>query len=563
MTTRAEGAARAARAARAALAALAAFNPLAAPARAAPPAHDTHEARLRALYAPAPPLDARGEPLVSVRVAAGQARLAVSAQGGVALYLGADPGARLTLGREEARWELSLAAPPTPRARRWWAPLERLPAAPEGALAAREAWWRDQGLTPARLAVGLWLPGAEGGPLDARAALLAASAPDEEAARALAERLEGLDGARRAPLDTLEAPARGTLRVALAAPRAGRGALEASARDAVWVEPLGDGPLELTTWDAAGRARVTRYEGELYAVVSDGGLDAVNVLRAERLVALVVPSELYPSAPLEALKAQAVSARGQLVTQLGDRHLAEPYHLCGEAHCQVYRGAAARHARAEEAARATRGLLAVDAHGAPVPSVYSSTCGGRTEAYHEVWGGAPRPALLGVEDNAAASPAPLTASGLEALLSLPPAAFCAHPTRAFRWRVRRTAEELSAALRARLGARWAAAGALVRVEAARRGASGRALDVRYVGERGEVVARGELLNRQLLGLKSALWVAREEGGAGGRAWVFEGGGAGHGVGLCQHGAIGMAEAGRGHADILAHYYAGAVLRRAW
>ena len=540
---------------------LPALSPLAA---AAPPAHSTHEARLASLYSPTPPLSDLGEPTLSVRVSERQRRFGLSAKGGLTLYLNADPSTRVTLGAQAARWEVALEGDVAPSARRWWLPLERLSATPEEPIAAREAWWRDQGYAPNRLMAGLALSGAEGGALDARATLLALPATDAAAARALSERLEDLDGVRRAPLESLARPARGALRVTLgdlkrAAPLS---TLSLTARDVVWASPVGEGPLELTTWDERGRPHTVTYEGELYVVVTDDGLAAVSVLSAERLVELVVPSELYTSAPLEALKAQAVSARGQLVTKLGARHLADPYHLCSEVHCQAYRGAAARHPRATEATQSTRGLLAVGADGAPVDTVYSSTCGGHTEAYHELWGGAPRPHLLGVEDNAAASPAPLSEQGVEALVSLPAAAFCERPARTFRWTVRRAQEELNAALVAHLGARGEI-GPLVRVEAARRGASGRALDVRYVGERGEVVARGDLLNRQILGLKSGLWVAREEARRGGREWVFQGGGFGHGVGLCQHGAMGMAEAGRDHREILAHYYAGASLRRAW
>jgi stage II sporulation protein D len=47
------------------------------------------------------------------------------------------------------------------------------------------------------------------------------------------------------------------------------------------------------------------------------------------------------------------------------------------------------------------------------------------------------------------------------------------------------------------------------------------------------------------------------------AATFRGGGFGHGVGLCQTGAIGMAEAGKSHAEILRHYYRGSVLRKLW
>jgi SpoIID/LytB domain protein len=56
-----------------------------------------------------------------------------------------------------------------------------------------------------------------------------------------------------------------------------------------------------------------------------------------------------------------------------------------------------------------------------------------------------------------------------------------------------------------------------------------------------------------------MFVVKLEGGSA----TFRGGGFGHGVGLCQTGSIGMAEAGKSYKDILRHYYQGSVLRKLW
>jgi stage II sporulation protein D len=55
-----------------------------------------------------------------------------------------------------------------------------------------------------------------------------------------------------------------------------------------------------------------------------------------------------------------------------------------------------------------------------------------------------------------------------------------------------------------------------------------------------------------------LGIERAAGGV-----VFKGGGWGHGVGLCQHGAMGMARKGYGAEEIVAHYYPGALVKRAY
>ena len=89
----------------------------------------------------------------------------------------------------------------------------------------------------------------------------------------------------------------------------------------------------------------------------------------------------------------------------------------------------------------------------------------------------------------------------------------------------------------------------------------------YLGSRGSHTVEGSYVNRTLLGgLRSGMWVVEREGGAPGRAprrWHFRGGGFGHGVGLCQHGAIGQARADHDYRAILGHYYRGSTLRRAW
>ena len=92
----------------------------------------------------------------------------------------------------------------------------------------------------------------------------------------------------------------------------------------------------------------------------------------------------------------------------------------------------------------------------------------------------------------------------------------------------------------------------------RGGVSGGSRELAFVGDRGRGSVTGELRIRRMLGgLKSSLFSARRDGDA----WVIDGAGFGHGVGMCQTGAIGMAEAGRGYREILEHYYRGARVRK--
>ncbi len=125
------------------------------------------------------------------------------------------------------------------------------------------------------------------------------------------------------------------------------------------------------------------------------------------------------------------------------------------------------------------------------------------------------------------------------------------------WTRRFTAGELGAKIREREGTKNAADPTGVAVTA--RGASGRARTVAVATPKGTLTLTG-LEIRFALGLPESLFnvvVGTEEGG--GRVFTFYGRGWGHGVGLCQTGAFGMALSGRTYREILAHYYPGAAI----
>lgn len=133
-----------------------------------------------------------------------------------------------------------------------------------------------------------------------------------------------------------------------------------------------------------------------------------------------------------------------------------------------------------------------------------------------------------------------------------------HGSRYYRWEVRTSPEELT-----RNVAKQARIGNVLDVEARRLGVSGRVVELAVVGDAGELLLKG-LRIRSFLGLRENLFVVdRERDARGGvRRFVFTGKGWGHGVGLCQVGASGMAQAGATYEQILKHYYTGIRLARA-
>jgi hypothetical protein len=99
------------------------------------------------------------------------------------------------------------------------------------------------------------------------------------------------------------------------------------------------------------------YRGGLaFAADASGTIAVVNLVSLEDLLRGLVPSEIFSAAPAEALKAQAVTARGEVLAKVGTRHLADPYLLCSEQHCAVYRGRTGETQATNAAVEATRGL---------------------------------------------------------------------------------------------------------------------------------------------------------------------------------------------------------------
>jgi stage II sporulation protein D len=269
-------------------------------------------------------------------------------------------------------------------------------------------------------------------------------------------------------------------------------------------------------------------DGEVEIRRGAKGLDVVHAIPMERYVAIVAGSEMPPSFPPEALKAQAVAARTfALGRKLDAVRQDRPWHLGATVVHQVYKGAAAADPRAVAAAEATHGEVLTSDH-EPIDAFFHAACGGRTET------GA---AALGRE---------------RTYLPSVPCDRCAG-TPLDRWTRRFSGEELSRAL---------GVGRVRGVKVAERTESGRAARVEVAAGRAgsPPVSIGGADFRQRLGWSKLPSLAFDVRAARG-TFTFEGRGAGHGAGMCQWGAAGLARDGRGYREILAHYYPGAELRR--
>ncbi len=497
-----------------------------------------------------------GGPLVTVRVAEGQGEITFRSRSRARLLPRGGPPVEVPAG-ESFRVHVESSTP---------AAIATLPLLGEAKLGERSRLsatrrhWTEQGVSVGERWSGAAY-GAGGRVIDTRRALLVAEGQGS-AGRGAASG----GGALPEPFAEVRARPTGTLAVFDA-----EGNRVASADALVTVEPgSGAGVVVLGVEHDAGSAahgfEDRAYPGQLHLTLDAGGrLAAVVEAPLEDLLRGLVPSEIPSRSPREALAAQAVTARSNVLAQLGTRHRGDPYLLCAEVHCQAYRGEGARTAATDAAVRATAGEALFGRSGGRelVDAVYSAMCGGHGEDNDAVWPVLPEASLRGRPDMPPGVARELwgglaSEDRLRPFLRASPPAWCGRasgaPRDRFRWERRFSPAELDEALSS------LAVGRTLELGITRRGISGRARALTVTGDRGKAVVGGELRIRKLLrNLPSAMFVIDREGDA----TVLRGGGWGHGVGMCQWGAIGRAEAGQSHGEILAAYYGGAELSRAY
>jgi len=301
------------------------------------------------------------------------------------------------------------------------------------------------------------------------------------------------------------------------------------------------------------------YRGLIELLPRPEGLTVVNLLSVEEYLYAVLPSEMPSHWPQAALQAQAVAARSYTLANLG-RFAARGFDLMGSVVSAAYRGMAVETPAVREAVDATRGQVLM-AGAKPLSAYYSANCGGYSEGTESVWGfSSPLPAAP--DPLQADRAAPLPPEDLALWLAGRPASYCSNPDyssrSAYRWQLWVSREEIERRLD-----RGASLGSILAIVSSGRGASGRVREVRIRGTSGEHTLRWDAIRWGLGGLRSNLFSVEPKLGADGLPlyFVFTGAGWGHGVGLCQSGAAGMAAAGISTEEILRHYYGGAPLAR--
>jgi stage II sporulation protein D len=311
---------------------------------------------------------------------------------------------------------------------------------------------------------------------------------------------------------------------------------------------------------------------------------AVNIVDLENYLYSVVVSEIYASWPIESIKAQAVAARtfANYYVTVAKKFPNEPYDLDDTVNSQVYKGYGVEDRRVTVAVDGTKGKM-IYYDGSVIPAYFFSTSGGRTEASEHVW-----------------------SASVPYLKSMPDL-YETEPARA-PWIKTYTPAEIESALIKR----DISVGSVIDLEVMGYTDAGRVLELKVIGSGGTYILKKETM-RQWLGMDSRKFTLVKPGntpflkhsvisgknyvgvvdyndayvmnssgksekllsqkeqvivmsadniinqpmisGATGK-FILAGVGYGHGVGMSQSGAKGMALAGYTYKDILEYYYKG-------
>ncbi len=315
----------------------------------------------------------------------------------------------------------------------------------------------------------------------------------------------------------------------------------------------------------------TEYRGSLVFVRQSGSdMTVISKLGMDEYLYSVTPSEIPASSGMEALKTQAVCAR-TYATENSNRHSSMGFQLCNSQHCQMYKGVSSEHKNTNQAVDATHGEV-LTYNGKIITAVYSASCGGETESVENVWG-TPYPYLKGVKDP-----------------------YC----KEIQWETSLDFASIAKSLQAK-GYDF---GAIRSIEITEKTSTGRVLQLKITGEK-QTKTFGKEQARTILGLRSQMYDIVPQNAfriltAGGflywnlsgreiinetglskiegntitvltaengetvkkqiptisESFVIKGRGNGHGVGMCQNGAMGLAEHGYSYEEILKHYYTG-------
>jgi len=326
-----------------------------------------------------------------------------------------------------------------------------------------------------------------------------------------------------------------------------------------------DNVLKLITENTDGTCIQKCYRGNFQIFLnSKGFITVVNELSLNEYLAGVVPNEMPSSFPQEALKSQAIVARTYTLKHL-KKHDKDGFDLCATQHCQVYGGIENETLQTNSAVRETIHQMVF--YGAELAdTVYHSTCGGITANIENVWHADDVDYLKSVLTQV--NPVYSDFSSEEKFrqfIDNPGECFC-HESKLFRWERSYNKIDLKDTLSEGLAVTFnkqIKLGDLVDISVEERTFDGRVKVLLVKGTEGEyrvekdkirwLTSKGKIAKDALPSTLFYVYKPDEY------TISFKGGGWGHGIGLCQFCAKGMADRGMSSIEIIKYFYTGCVL----
>jgi SpoIID/LytB domain protein len=292
-----------------------------------------------------------------------------------------------------------------------------------------------------------------------------------------------------------------------------------------------------------------------------GEFTLVNHVGLETYLRGVVPHEIGSTAPPQAVAAQTIIARTYALRNLR-RFATDNYQLCATVHCQVYKGLNGTNPTSDRAIANTRGLV-LTYENELVDALYSSTTGGVTASFDDVWNGSKRPYLQPIID----APQPIwnlakyplsNEAVLRQFLNMSQG-FNETGRSVFRWEETRKIADLSRDLRKYLTKTRHPLADFTTIEemkVQKRSPSGRMLTLTIQTDKGKLQLHKNEIRSALEPPRSTLFYLEPiyNNAKKLQAYRFVGGGFGHGVGLSQYGSYNLANLGWSAKEILAFYF---------
>ena len=266
------------------------------------------------------------------------------------------------------------------------------------------------------------------------------------------------------------------------------------------------------------------YTGKFYILVSGNTLQVVEYTDLENYLLGVLPYEMSYSWPLEALKAQAVAARTYTQMQLKNSQK-NKFDLYNDVRSQMYKGSGKVYDSVRKAVESTRGQV-LTYQKELFNTYYHANCGGGTDDA-KIW----------------------TGSTKETIKPLKGASCSTDKTsKNFSWKADIPAKSITG-----FANKNGLAGTISKVKVAQKTHTKRAVNLKLTTSKGSKefsCAKFRLAVGASL-LKSCKITSVNKHG---QNFTFEGHGFGHGIGMCQDGAKGMAQNGKNYKQILKNYF---------